>query len=148
MTSAVSVDVMSNSGAVVAASDEGAYAQMDAAPSVESRSRLLVGAGIAALTLLLTGLVALSTYLLLASSDASSAAPSPQLAGRSVSSNSSSNGTSQYGSYPMLYEDPRNQWTPADGFLFNMSSVDIDLNDVELAQYRGNITLVTNVASF
>jgi len=54
----------------------------------------------------------------------------------------------QFGNYSMLYIDPSNQWTPSDMFLFNQSTVDIDLNKVPLSRYQGNITLVTNVASF
>jgi len=48
----------------------------------------------------------------------------------------------------MLYIDPKNEWTPSDRFLFNMSSVDIDFGKVPLDRYLGNITLVTNVASY
>jgi len=48
----------------------------------------------------------------------------------------------------MLYEDPSNQWTPSQQFLFNQSAVDIDFQLRHLAEFNGNITLVTNVASF
>ena len=146
MSSSASVDVMRASG-TAAASEEGGYVQLEVpTPAAEKSSRVLVGATITAFTLLIATILSLPAYLLLRSSESSD---SPLLSPQHVSApgNSSSN-SSQYGNYPMLYEDPRNQWKPADGFLFNMTSVDIDLNKVPLSQYRGNITLVTNVASF
>ena len=144
MASSAPVDVMTP--ATAAAAEEGSYVQLNAKPATEDRSsRLLAGAGFTAITLLLTAIVSLPAYLLLRSapSIANPAAPFDGHSLRAALSNSS-----QYGDYPMLYEDPNNQWTPADGFLFNMTSVDIDLQKVPLAYYTGNITLVTNVASF
>ena len=143
MTSSVSAGVMNHT----AASEEGGYVQLDTAAAAQDKpSRLLIGASITALTLLLTTIIALPTYLLLRSTTPSTSSLALSPAAQSV--HSAVANASQYGNYPMLYEDPRNQWTPAAGFLFNMSSVDIDLNKVSLSVYQGNITLVTNVASF
>ena len=129
-------------GAVTA--EEGGYVTLGANSQADDKpSRVFVGATITALTLLLTTIISLPAYLLLRSSSSSNPASAFQLRAAHLLSNSS-----QYGDYPMLYEDPKNQWTPSDGFLFNMTSVDIDLQKVPLAWYRGNITLVTNVASF
>jgi len=48
----------------------------------------------------------------------------------------------------MLYQDPKNLWKPSDHFLFNQTAVDIDFVPRHLSEFIGNITLVTNVASF
>jgi len=48
----------------------------------------------------------------------------------------------------MLYEDAGNHWYPALQYLYNQTVIDIDLNIVDLDIFRGNISIVTNVASF
>jgi len=48
----------------------------------------------------------------------------------------------------MLYEDSANNWLPSQGYLYNYTDIDIDLNKVDLRIFRGNISIVSNVASF
>ena len=147
MTSPDAVEAMDHSSAVAVVSEERGYEQLDDESPIEPKTyRLAVCAGITAVTLLLTTIVSLPAYLLMCSASSSDSTPALPFDAQFVQPTLSN--SSQYGDYPMLYEDPNNQWTPSAGFLFNMSSVDIDLNKVSLSAYRGNITLVTNVASF
>ena len=125
----------------VGAMNEASAAPLLATSADDKPSRFLHSTTITAITLLLTTLLSLPSHLL--------AHPASTVHSfRSASLHAPAPNSSQYGQYPMLYEDPNNQWTPAAGFLFNMSTVDIDLNKVALSAYQGNITLVTNVASF
>ena len=127
-----------------AAVGTGAYVSLSAvsvpAPARKEQSPVVVTAALTALSVLLVAAISIPLYLF---SSSSSTLPSPHQLYHQVPPN-----TTQYGSYPMLYLDPRNRWTPSDRFLFNQSTVDIDLNKVPLSRYKGNITLVTNVASF
>lgn len=150
MTSSSSVGVMHPASAAAFASEEGGYVQLDSNPSVETKSsRFLVGASITAITLLLATIVSLPAYLLTRSSSSPSTRNSAlPIDAHFVDPTTLSRNSSQYGLYPMLYEDPSNQWTPSAGFLFNLTTTDIDLQQVALSRYIGNITLVTNVASF
>ena len=131
-----------------ATSGSGAYVSLpaDAAttPARKEQSPAVVASALTAVSFLLFAAISIPLYLFYHSTASSSSdTPNPHSIFHQVPPNSS-----QYGSYPMLYLDPRNQWTPQQGFLFNQSTVDIDFNKVALQQYRGNITLVTNVASF
>jgi hypothetical protein len=65
-----------------------------------------------------------------------------------ASTTSSSQNTSRFWPYQMLYEDSANNWLPSQGYLYNYTDIDIDLNKVDLRMFRGNISIVSNVASF
>jgi len=56
--------------------------------------------------------------------------------------------TTRFLPYQMLYMDADNMWTPKLPYLYDQTVVDIEYKIVPLSIFKGNISIVTNVASF
>jgi len=93
-------------------------------------------------------IVALASYVFIQLSNNTTCSPSSQGGMTTKELTPLAQNTTRFLPYQMLYMDGDNMWTPKLPYLYDQTVVDIEYKIVPLSIFKGNISIVTNVASF